>query len=121
MDLSDSLLGDAGKLAYASGLGATLEMRKLPVPSALARRVDSDTAQLMAADGGEDYELLIAASADVIERAQTLLAERGLSPLSVVGRLHHGDPGSITLLGVVGRPVAPPRVSWDHFRRESGA
>jgi thiamine-monophosphate kinase len=116
MDLSDGLLGDAGKLAYASGLSATLDLLPLPMPSALARRFGSDRARRMALTGGEDYELLVAAPEDVIDEAASLLSRRDSVELTVVGRLDAGPPGQVTVLDEQGRPIEPPRSSWDHFR-----
>jgi thiamine-monophosphate kinase len=116
MDLSDGLLGDAGKLAYASGLSATLDLHRLPSPPVLRRRFGDETARMMALAGGEDFELLVAAPADVMERAGTLLAGRALVPLTIVGRLDEGMPGQVTVLDEHGRTVNPPRGSWDHFR-----
>jgi thiamine-monophosphate kinase len=117
MDLSDGLLGDAGKLAYASGLSAVLELDKLPVPPALVSRFAHDAARTMALGGGEDYELLVAAPPEVIERAARLLADRKLTPLTVVGRLEAGESGKVTVLDKHGQTIAPPRSSWDHFRQ----
>lgn len=119
MDLSDGLLGDAGKLAYASGLSATLELDRLPLPPALERRHGAD-ARSLALAGGEDYELLVAAPPDVLDRAAARLRERGLASLTVVGRLETGEPGQVRVLDAAGRPVPAPRGSWDHFVRQDG-
>jgi len=124
MDLSDGLLGDAGKLAFASGLSATLEVHRLPMPPALWRQFGADAARMMALSGGEDYELLVAAPPKILECAGALLAEYRpgrpgaghLVPLTVVGRLSEGPPGQVAVLDEHGQPVAPPRSSWDHFR-----
>ena len=124
MDLSDGLLGDVGKLAYASGLSAVIDLHTLPMPPSLWRHFGGETARMMALAGGEDYELLVAAPADVIERASALLDEYRperprsghLVPLTVVGRLVTGTPGQVTVLDEHGRPVSPPKGSWDHFR-----
>ena len=118
MDLSDGLLGDAGKLAYASGLAATLDLLLLPMPSALVRQFGTDRARMMALAGGEDYELLIAAPEDVIDRAASAAFRRDAGEVTVVGRLDAGPPGQVTVLGPGGEPIAPPRSSWDHFRSE---
>jgi thiamine-monophosphate kinase len=125
MDLSDGLLGDAGKLAYASGLSATLEMERLPLPRALVRQFGDEQARMMALAGGEDFELLVAAPATVMERASIRLAEQSsdhdligrVVSLTVVGRLEKGPPGQVTVLDGHGQPITPPRSSWDHFRQ----
>ena len=116
MDLSDGLLGDAGKLAYASGLSATIRYEQLPVPPALAGHFGDDAARAMALTGGEDYELLVAGEAESLAAASILLRERGLMPLTTVGFLEAGTPGQVTVLDNAGAPIPKPRSSWDHFR-----
>jgi len=60
IDVSDGLLGDAGKLARASGLAAHLEFESLPLSEALQAAVGAERARLLALSGGDDYELLFA-------------------------------------------------------------
>ena len=57
IDVSDGLLGDAGKLARASGVAAQLDYDALPVSEALRRAVGEQRARLLALSGGDDYEL----------------------------------------------------------------
>ena len=115
MDLSDGLLGDCGRLAYASGLAATIQADLLPLPPALVRQFP-DEAVALALRGGEDYELLVAGPADRIEEASRLLAERQLMPLTVVGRLSEGPPGVVNVVDAQGQPIDVAGGSWDHFR-----
>ncbi|MBN1866470.1 thiamine-phosphate kinase [Candidatus Sumerlaeota bacterium] len=62
MDLSDGLASDLPRLAEASGCGFEIEPASLPVSFPLQRLapLGSRTAQDLALDGGEDYELLFA-------------------------------------------------------------
>lgn len=117
MDLSDGLLGDSGKLAYASGLSAVLRRHLLPVLPALSERFGGDEAQTFALGGGEDFELLVAGQPEIIAAASLVLRERGLEPLTAVGYLEPGSPGKVIVLDEDGQPVTPPRSSWDHFRQ----
>ncbi len=57
IDVSDGLLGDAGKLAHASGCGIELNYRQLPVSEALVEAVGDARARELALTGGDDYEL----------------------------------------------------------------
>ncbi len=64
IDLSDGLAGDLCHILDRSGVGAEVDVGRLPVPVGFDRRVRSlgaDPAAL-ALSGGEDYELLFAAS-----------------------------------------------------------
>jgi hypothetical protein len=59
----------------------------------------------------------VAGSAEALAAAAITLRERGLAPLTVVGRLEAGPPGQVTVLDQHGRPIQPPKSSWDHFRQ----
>jgi thiamine-monophosphate kinase len=60
IDVSDGLLGDAGKLAHASGVAAQLEFEALPLSAALLAVVGDERARMLALTGGDDYELCFA-------------------------------------------------------------
>lgn len=114
MDLSDGLRGDAAKLAHACGLGATLCADAIPIHPALARRF-GERARDMALAGGEDYELLVAGPPDLLESARRRLAEAGLAPLTVVGRLTADEVARVQVVDGDGRELRPIAGSWDHF------
>jgi thiamine-monophosphate kinase len=70
IDVSDGLLGDLGKLARASGCGATLDIESLPLSSALEAACGETRARELALTGGDDYELLFAVPPDRVEALQ---------------------------------------------------
>lgn len=110
MDVSDGLALDARRLAVASGLRARIRLDVLPLARGV-REVATATGKesgLMAATGGEDYELLAALDAEAIGR----LREDG-PPLTVVGALVEDEPG-LDLLGPDGEPVSPASLGWEH-------
>ena len=72
IDVSDGLLGDAGKLAGASRLGAELAFEQLPVSDALRTLLGEQSARELALTGGDDYELCFAVPPENIAR---LIAE----------------------------------------------
>jgi thiamine-monophosphate kinase len=93
IDLSDGIASDAGRLARASGVGAVVELERLPrAPGATIEQ---------AATGGEDYELLVALPAGV----------EAPVPLTVVGRLT--EERDVVLVDATGAPQ--PLRGWDHF------
>jgi thiamine-monophosphate kinase len=57
IDVSDGLLGDAAKLARASGCGVTISYDEVPVSEALRGAVGEERARELALTGGDDYEL----------------------------------------------------------------
>jgi thiamine-monophosphate kinase len=70
IDVSDGLLGDAGKLAQASRCGLEIEFGSLPVSAALVEAVGNEQARRLALTGGEDYELCFTVRAEVVARMQ---------------------------------------------------
>jgi thiamine-monophosphate kinase len=60
IDVSDGLLGDAGKLAMASGCGVELDYGALPLSGALLAEAGAERARELALTGGDDYELCFA-------------------------------------------------------------
>ena len=106
IDLSDGLAADILHLTAASNCGAEIRLDDLPVASsaiAYATAAGKD-APVFAAEGGEDYELLVA-------------LPPGLEPpilnvkLTRIGRLVEGDEVRFTSAGT---PVFPK--GFQHFR-----
>src|SRR6267154_1558685 len=60
IDVSDGLLGDAGKLAEASRAGVEISFGAVPVSEALLRALGEQRSRELALTGGDDYELCFA-------------------------------------------------------------
>jgi thiamine-monophosphate kinase len=63
IDVSDGLAADLAKLCAASGVGADVEGRELPLSAGLCSVAPPDTRLAYALRGGDDYELVFSASA----------------------------------------------------------
>ncbi len=72
IDVSDGLLGDAGKLAHASQTGVEISFAAVPVSEPLVRAVGEEQARTLALTGGDDYELLFAVHP---EKVSAMLAD----------------------------------------------
>jgi thiamine-monophosphate kinase len=70
IDVSDGLLGDAGKLAKASGRGVEIKFADVPVSEELVSAVGDQRARELALTGGEDYELCFTVSPSQVDRLQ---------------------------------------------------
>ncbi|MDP8915613.1 MAG: AIR synthase-related protein, partial [Pseudomonadota bacterium] len=88
MDISDGLVADLGHLCRASGVGAELDLERLPLSAGarawLALQPHAGPALAALATGGDDYELLIAAGASDEQASQG-------APLTRVGRIVEGE------------------------------
>ena len=97
IDLSDGLAGDVGHLAAASQMAVEIDLDSVPVtPEAEeeAKRLGIRVQQF-AAEGGEDYELLVALP-DRFAEADGFVSECGI-PLTPIGKAAEGS-GVIFLL-----------------------
>lgn len=61
MDVSDGLWGDLEHICRASGVGARIELKNLPLSEAVQNWPDRDEALGAALSGGDDYEILFTA------------------------------------------------------------
>ncbi len=66
IDVSDGLAGDLGKMLRASGVGADIDIEKIPLSDALCERFDVARQRQFALTGGDDYELCFTARADAV-------------------------------------------------------
>ncbi len=85
MDLSDGLATDLAHICKASGVGAEIMANELPLSTGLIKAAFE--LQLLplklALEGGEDYQLVFTAPADVGEILQQLCRENGMKITSV--------------------------------------
>ncbi len=109
MDISDGLVQDLGHICHASRFGAELSLGRVPVEPGLAERFPEDAAML-AATGGEDYELLLVGDEATLAGTSAAL----VTPLVIVGRMVEGD-ARVRVLREDGTEVALPGAGWDHL------
>lgn len=110
MDLSDGLASDVRHLCEASGVGCRVDLERLPVADDTRAFAESEGRDpgVLAATGGEDYELLVAAREETLrEMAETC----GVS-VSVVGEVTERKEIEFLRDGVVQGSLS----GWDHFQ-----
>ncbi len=113
MDLSDGLAADLPKLCAASGVGAQVNVSRLPVSDDLAAAASElgRPPWEFALSGGEDYELLLSVAPADVEAVTAALAGAGtaLTPIGEITRLglRFTGPDGAELPGAAG--------GWDHF------
>jgi thiamine-monophosphate kinase len=110
IDISDGLVSDLKHICQASQVSARIEIDRVPIHPAVKRNFGDKSLEL-ALSGGEDYELLFTASAEVIERAKRAAS----CPVTVIGEILAGEPGSITLINRQGKPFSLGKTGWEHF------
>ena len=108
MDLSDGLASDVRRVCESSGVGGEVDLNLLPVEEdtrELAQSLGHDPG-ILAATGGEDYELLICAPEQILDA----LAESIDVPLTTIGEITQGD---VAFKRGDGR--VDELSGWDHF------
>jgi len=111
IDISDGLLADLGHLLTASGLGATIDVDKLPLEPLIKSGFSLKQAAELALSGGEDYELLFTASKNAMKN---IAKEIGVQ-MSIIGRITEAPPGHIELTGENASLVNLNTAGWKHF------
>ena len=108
IDLSDGLASDVRHICEKSGVGCRVGLDLLPVAGDTREYLRSAgrDPEILAATGGEDYELLIAAPHEIV---QALTAESEV-PVTLIGEAT--EKGVVFLRG--GEPVENLS-GWDHF------
>jgi thiamine-monophosphate kinase len=86
IDVSDGLLGDAGKLAHASGCAVELDYSTIPLSTALTDAFGEQRARELALSGGDDYELCFTVPPSRIDamRAALPLGRWSYTPIGVI-------------------------------------
>ncbi|MDO8567475.1 MAG: thiamine-phosphate kinase [Dehalococcoidales bacterium] len=111
IDISDGLVSDLGHVCRSSGVGAKIDVGLLPVHP-LVRGNFGDRSAELALSGGEDYELLFTAGAELMSKIQDKVSV----PVTVVGEIIADNTGKVVLVKN-GSPFSLPKPGWEHFKQ----
>lgn len=116
IDISDGFLGDLGHICQDSGVGAIIELEKLPVREELlqvAAQLGRNPYELLL-QGSDDYELIITCPFENVDKISSSVAALSDIPISEVGRIVDVAEGiRLTHADGTQRLVSP--AGWDHF------
>lgn len=112
IDVSDGLLGDAAKLARASGCGVTISYDQVPVSEALRGTVGEERARELALTGGDDYELCFSVRPAHVARLLTELPPERWG-YTRIGVLREDSGADVLRDGAV---MSFPHSGYVHFR-----
>jgi thiamine-monophosphate kinase len=110
MDVSDGLVQDLGHLCRASGVGAEVQVDRVPLSPA-ARAAGSAWLETCIT-GGDDYELLLAVAPEREAALRSAASALGVA----VTRIGSFDAGAgVRVLDGAGRAMSFRRGGWSHF------
>jgi thiamine-monophosphate kinase len=114
MDVSDGFVGDLTKMLAVSGVSARVLIYRLPLSRAARAAIAADPGLFMvAATGGDDYELLASAPPESAPSFEAAAAAQG-TPLTFIGEAIAGR-GPPRFIGPDGNPVVFPSGAYSHF------
>ena len=111
MDLSDGLSSELPRLCSASGVGARLELNRVPKIKLATTDKKKFAATALALDGGDDYELLFTVAKNNVARIPKEIA--GV-PLTRIGEITSSK--RVVLTGEDGGTMQLENRGWDPFR-----
>ncbi len=113
MDVSDGLVGDLGKLAAVSGVGARIDTAKLPLSVPAYDAIQLAAGYLTAVlTGGDDYEVL-AAIPEALYAAFAEAAGKAGVPVTAIGVFEAGE--GVAVLDANGKELSFEKASYSHF------
>jgi thiamine-monophosphate kinase len=111
IDVSDGLAQDLGRLAAASGVGATIRAAELPLSRALYALSGEARAREFALGGGDDYELLFTVPPAARQALAAVMSAAGAPACHCIGEIAAGR--GVRVLGERGELPVPR--GWNHF------
>lgn len=108
LDISDGLGQDLGHILAASGVGAAIELEKIPTHNAL-KTLPNDKKWQHILNGGDDYQLLFTISPDKLAEFSKIYPN---SPIYPIGQIIAGDSIALSYHGA---PVDFTIKGWTHF------
>ena len=117
IDISDGLLADLGHILEAGGVGASLELARLPLSAIYADWLAQGGDWSPALTGGDDYELCFTAPEEAGPQIERLAAELDL-PISRIGRIE-ADTG-LRVIRPDGGEWSGSEAGFDHFAEGDG-
>ncbi len=113
IDLSDGLAADLGHVLAASGVGARIDLGRLPTSRTLADHFEEAKRWPLQLSGGDDYELCFTAPASAAFAIEQALSACEVTA-TVIGRLV-AEPG-LHCTTPEGDPYTPAVAGFQHFQ-----
>ena len=111
MDVSDGLVGDAAKLAAASGVDLQISFADIPFSDEVRTLLGSPGMLERALTGGDDYQILFTVAEENVAQMRKMAQS---ARVTMIGTASAGG-GKVRVIGLDGREMSFARTSFDHF------
>ena len=113
IDISDGLYADLSHITESSGVGAIIDVDKLPLSETLqADDVSLEEKYRLALGGGDDYELCFTVAEKNVTLVQSALEVMNL-PCTIIGQITDGN--GVQLHSNKGSEIAVDTLGYEHF------
>jgi thiamine-monophosphate kinase len=112
IDISDGLVADLGHLCAASRAAASIRVSAVPLSPSAHNALAAGKGIADILGGGDDYELLFTAAADLAYRVETAARETGVA-ITGIGTIEAGE--GVRVLDDEGNEVPVARAGYSHF------
>ncbi len=110
IDISDGLMADLGHILKASGVGATIQVDKLPLSKAVRDSLSAETAWNFALSSGDDYELCFTVPPENETALKEALPANSYTRIGTIERRN-----GLRCLDSNGRMFMPQESGYEHF------
>ncbi|MCR6652488.1 MAG: thiamine-phosphate kinase [Cellvibrionaceae bacterium] len=111
IDVSDGLYADLAKICEASGVGAMIDVARLPISEHWSSYTNEAQAQEWALTGGDDYQLCFTVPREQVGKLENWIRE-GRIVATAIGKITNKHE---LLLVKNGKPFELERKGYDHF------
>ncbi|WP_241085857.1 thiamine-phosphate kinase [Candidatus Vondammii sp. HM_W22] len=112
IDISDGLLSDLGHICEASGVGATVELEKIPLSSAVRSYIEQLNDWSLPLAAGDDYELCVTVPSRYRGEIEAVATQLDVN-LTQIGTIGAGD--AVCCLRADGEELVMESRGFEHF------
>lgn len=111
VDVSDGLMADLGHICKASGVGAAIDLERIPVSEALKKLATQEQMVKWALSGGDDYQLCFTVPEEKAEQLGRYIEQEKIAATQI-GEIIRGN--DVTCLNQ-GKIVKVEKTGFQHF------
>ncbi|GAB1264097.1 thiamine-phosphate kinase [Aurantivibrio infirmus] len=111
IDISDGLMADLGHICKSSGVGAVIDLERIPVSEALKKLAKKEKLIEWALSGGDDYQLCFTVPEERSHEMERLVQQNKIAA-TAIGEITRGD--DVTCMNG-GKVLSVEKAGFQHF------